>query len=369
MLAAVFQRPGSMEIMEVDTPEIGPDEVLVKVGANTICGTDVRIFRGEKTKGVPLPTVLGHEVAGHVDRVGRNVRGYEVGAPVAISPIIACQRCFYCHNGMENVCLHPSIIGYDVYGGLSEYLRIPAAAVAAGNLFVAHRDVPSEYLALAEPLACCIHGHRRAYQSRTYHMIGEWVNGDGQRVGADGITNRSPTVLIMGAGPIGLFHLQLALLAGASPVIVSEPSAPRRALASRFGAHIAVNPNAEDLACVVSEHTAGLGVDAVIVCIGVPSLINEALHLVRQGGRVILFAGMAAKGWAEVEANLIHYKELEVIGSANSRRADYQSALQLIESGRIQVEAMVTDRFPLRSACAALDKAASGEGIKIAVMP
>jgi L-iditol 2-dehydrogenase len=345
MLAAVFQRPGSMEVMEVPTSDIGPDEVLVKVGANTICGTDVRIFRGEKTKGIPLPTVLGHEVAGHVHKVGRNVRGYEIGAPVAIAPIIACQRCFYCQNGMENVCLHSSIIGYDVHGGLSEYLRVPATAVAAGNIFVAHTDLPAEYLALAEPLSCCIRGHQRS------------------RISLNSF------VLIMGAGPIGLFHLQLALLAGARTVIVSEPSASRRALASSFGAHIAVNPNAEDLADVVSEHTAGLGVDTVIVCIGVPNLINDALHLVRQGGCVTLFAGLAAQGWAEIEANLIHYKELEVIGSANSRRAEYQTALQLIEAGRIQVQAMVTDRFPLRSACAAFDKAASGEGIKIAVMP
>jgi L-iditol 2-dehydrogenase len=344
MLAAVFLRPGQMEVMEVDTPDIGPDEVLVKVGANTICGTDVRIFRGEKTKGIPLPTILGHEMAGYVHKVGQHVRGYEVGAAVAMAPVIACHHCFYCQNGMENVCPNPKIVGYDVKGGLSEYVRIPADAVAAGNLFVAQKDVPSEYLALAEPLACCINGH---YRSRI---------------------DLNSTVLIMGSGPIGLFHLQLSLLAGARAVIVSDPSAPRRAVASRFGAHITVDPTAEDLCLVVSEVTGGLGVDSVIICIGVPGLVNDALNMARQGGRVNLFAGMAAKGWADIESNLIHYKELEVTGSANSRRADYQTALQLIESGRIKVEAMVTDRFPLRSAHEALDKAASGEGIKIAVM-
>lgn len=345
MLAAVFQRPGQMEMMEVDTPEIGPEEVLVKVGANTICGTDVRIFRGEKTKGIPLPTILGHEVAGHVQKVGRNVRGYEVGAPVAMAPVIACHRCFYCQNGMENICPHQKIVGYDVKGGLSEYACIPADAVAAGNLFVAQKDLPSEYLALAEPLACCVNGHQRS----RIHL--------------------NTTVLIMGSGPIGLFHLQLALLAGARTVIVSEPSAPRRAVASTFGAHITVDPTTEDLPTIVFEATGGLGVDSVIICIGVPKLVNDALTLARQGGCINIFAGLAAKGWAEVEANLIHYKELEVTGSANSRRADYQIALQLIESGRINVEAMVTDRFPLRLAHAALDKAASGEGIKIAVLP
>jgi L-iditol 2-dehydrogenase len=262
MLAAVFEKPGQMEMREVDTPEIGPDEVLVKVGANTICGTDVRIFRGEKTKGVSLPTILGHELAGHVQKVGRNVRGYDVGAPVAMAPVIACHRCFYCQHDMENVCPNQKIVGYDVKGGLSEYVRIPADAVAAGNLFVAQKDLPSEYLALAEPLACCVNGHHRSRVSL------------------------NSTVLIMGSGPIGLFHLQLSLLAGARTVIVSEPSAPRRAVASTFGAHITVDPTTEDLPAIVGEATGGLGMDTIIICIGVPRLVNDALTIARQGGRI-----------------------------------------------------------------------------------
>jgi L-iditol 2-dehydrogenase len=236
-------------------------------------------------------------------------------------------------------------VGYDVKGGLSEYVRIPANAVAAGNLFVAQKDLPSEYLALAEPLACCVNGHHRSH------------------------IRMNSTVLIMGSGPIGLFHLQLALLAGARTVIVSDPSTPRRKLATEFGAHLTVDPITENLAAIVSDVTGGLGMDSIILCIGVPSLVNDAFHLARQSGRINLFAGLATKGWAEVEANLIHYKELEVTGSANSRRADFQMALQLIESGRINVEPMVTDRYPLRAAHEALDKAASGEGIKIAVLP
>ena len=345
MLAAVFQEPGQMEVTEVDTPEIGPDEVLIKVGANTICGTDVRIFRGEKTKGIPRPTILGHEMAGYVHKIGQRVRGYEIGALVGVAPVIPCRRCFYCQRGMENVCPHQKVVGYDVRGGLSEYVRLPAEAIEAGNIFVAQKDLPPEYLALAEPLACCVNGHRRS------------------RI------ELNSSVLIMGAGPIGLFHLQLSLLAGARTVVVSEPSAYRRSIASSFGAHITVDPTSEDLASLVSEVTGGIGMDSIVICIGVPRLVNEALHMARLGGRVNIFAGLAAEGWAEIEANLIHYKELEVTGSANSHRADYQTALQLIESGQIKVEAMVTDRFPLRSAREALDKTASGEGIKVAVVP
>lgn len=345
MLAAVFRGPGELEVAEIDTPDIGPDEVLVKVGANTVCGTDVRILRGEKTKGIGRDVVLGHELAGRVAEAGRDVRGFDVGSPVAMAPSIPCLRCYFCRRGMENVCQNKKIMGNVVDGGLAEYVRVPAEAVEAGNLFVAHKDLSPEYLALAEPLACCINGL------------------ENYRVGLD------DTVLILGAGPIGLFHLQLALLSGAGKVIVSNPSEDRRNFAGDLGAHVVVDPMTEDLAEVVAEHTDGLGVDVTVICIGVPTLVNDALRLTRKGGRVNVFAGLAGEGWAEVEANLIHYNELIVTGASDSRRSDYEMALRLIESGRVVVEPMVTHRFPLSEALEAIDKSASGEGIKVAVMP
>ncbi|MBA3951715.1 MAG: alcohol dehydrogenase catalytic domain-containing protein [Rubrobacter sp.] len=345
MLAAVFHGPGELEVAEIDTPKIGPDEVLVKVGANTVCGTDVRILRGEKTRGIAHPVVLGHELAGHVAEVGENVRGYELGAPVVMAPAMACHHCFFCKRGMENLCLNKKIMGNIVDGGLAEYVRIPADAVRAGNLFVAGEDLPSEYLALAEPLACCINGQ------------------ENYRVNLD------DAVLIMGVGPIGLFHLRLALLAGAGTVIVSNRSEARRNFASELGAHVTVDPMSEDLWEVVAEHTDGLGVDVSVICVGKPQLVNDALRVTRKGGRVNVFAGLAGDGWAEVEANLIHYNELVITGASDSRRRDYDTALELIESGRIDAERMVTHRFPLAEAEQAIETSADGEGIKVAVMP
>ncbi len=345
MLAAVFHGPGELEVAEIDTPKIGPDEVLVKVGANTVCGTDVRILRGEKTRGIAHPVVLGHELAGHVAEVGENVRGYELGAPVVMAPAMACHHCFFCKRGMENLCLNKKIMGNIVDGGLAEYVRIPADAVRAGNLFVAGEDLPSEYLALAEPLACCINGQ------------------ENYRVNLD------DAVLIMGVGPIGLFHLRLALLAGAGTVIVSNRSEARRNFASELGAHVTVDPTSEDLWEVVAEHTDGLGVDVSVICVGKPQLVNDALRVTRKGGRVNVFAGLAGDGWAEVEANLIHYNELVITGASDSRRRDYDTALELIESGRIDAERMVTHRFPLAEAEQAIETSADGEGIKVAVMP
>lgn len=344
MIAAVFEGAGKLEVREVETPAVGPGEVLMRVGANTVCGTDLRILRGEKTAGISPPAVIGHEVAGHVAEVGEGVEGFEVGAPVAVSPVIPCSRCFYCKRGMENVCENERVVGYQVPGGLSEYVKIPADALEAGCLFVTE-DLPSEQLALAEPLSCCVYGQHRSP------------------------VELDDTVLVMGAGPIGLFHVQLALLAGAGTVIVSQRSEGRRKLAAEFGAQVVVDPTSEDLSEVVAEHTGGRGVDVVFVCIGVPQLVNDAFRLTRKGGRVNLFAGLAGKGWAEVEANLVHYNELQVTGQTGARRADFETALRLIESGRVETRRMVTHRFPLRDTAEAIEMVSSGAGIKVAVMP
>ncbi len=266
--------------------------------------------------------------------------------PVAMAPVIPDRKCFYCKHGMENACSNRKAMGYEFDGGLSEYVRIPSVAIEAGNLFAAREDLPSEFLALAEPLSCCVNGHRRS------------------RVGIDS------TVLILGGGPIGIFHLQLSLLAGAGTVIVSEPSPFRRDFASGLGAQVVVDPTVEDLPSIVAETTDGLGVDSTIICIGLPQLVNDALTMTRKGGRINIFAGLSGQGWAQVEANLIHYNELEVTGTTAARRSDYEVALRLIESGRVDVKSMVTDRFPLQRASEAIaETMTGGEGLKVAVIP
>lgn len=344
MIAAVFHGPGELEVAEVERPGIGPGEILVKVGANTVCGTDVRILRGEKSRGVRRPSIIGHEFAGRVEEVGEKVGGYEVGASVAMLPMIPCQRCFYCRHDLENICENKRGMGFFYDGGLSEYVRVPAEALETGNLFVAE-DLPPEQLALAEPLACCINGQRRS------------------RVGMD------DAVLVLGAGPIGLLHLQLALLAGARAVVVSDPSEKRRRFARDLGAHVTVDPGDEDVAAVVGEATGGIGADVAIICAGVPGLVNGAMRLTRKGGRVNVFAGLSGEGWAEIEANLIHYNQLEVSGTTDAHRRDYGTALRLIESGRLDAGRMISHRFPLSSVVEAIETAGSGAGIKVAVLP
>jgi L-iditol 2-dehydrogenase len=347
MLAAVLSAVKTLTLKEIPTPAPAPGEVLVRVGADTICGTDLRILRGEKTSHVQMPVVLGHESAGEVVGLGEGVSGYRMGDRVAILPSIADGKCWACRHGLENLCEHPDrqIMGYSVNGALAEYMVVPAAAVDNGNLFVAESDLPYEQLALAEPIGAVVNGQRQ-----TPVLVGD-------------------NVLIMGAGPIGLLHLQVALRSGAKNVIVSQRSPSRRALAERLGATVAVDPTAEDLPDVVSKLTGGRGVDLTIICIGVAELLNEAMLLTRVGGRVNIFAGLAGDGWARIRANLIHYKQLIVTGSSDIRRVDYEVALDLIMGGHIDTAALITHRFPLSEVAAAIEAASGRDAVKVAVLP
>jgi L-iditol 2-dehydrogenase len=343
MQAAVLRAPGQLEVDTVPTPEAGPGEVLLRVGANTLCGTDLRIWRGEKSRGVRFPSVLGHEFAGTVAAVGHGITGFAEGDRAAMCPVVPCGRCVHCLQDRENVCANRRAMGYEYDGGLAEFVRIPAEALASGNLFPVSADVPMEHLSLAEPLACSVNGHRRS----------------GIRLG--------DVVLVIGAGPIGLLHLQLAARAGAGAVIVSEPAPSRRAAAEQLGATHAVAP--EHLHATVGAVTGGVGVDASIVCIGIPALVNDAVALTRKGGNVNIFAGLAGDGRVDIAANDIHYKELVVTGTSAMHRRDYEQALELITSGVVDVASLVTDRVPLTEVVKAFDIAQAGTGLKVAVVP
>jgi L-iditol 2-dehydrogenase len=345
MHAVVYLGSGNLVVKDIDRPEPARGEVLVKVGANTICGTDLRIANGSKSKGVYPPVVLGHELAGTIFELGEGVAGYQVGDKVGMTPSVACNACHQCQEGNFNLCAAAQVLGHDIDGGLAEYFLVPAAAVASGNLIQAPQHLEPEEIALAEPLSCVLHGQT---------LMGLRTN---------------DVVLVIGGGAIGQLHAQLAKVAGARTVIVSEPVESRRKTALTLGADIVVDPLTEDLATIVSASTGGRGADAVIVCIGVPQLVNSALELARQRGKVSLFAGFPKEPAAQIDANLIHYKEISVTGSSNSTISEYKTALALISDGRVNVKALVTHRYGLDEIETALKTAASPEALKVAVEP
>lgn len=345
MLEYLLERPGVLTARDVPRPELRPGDVLLKVEALTLCGSDVRVFTGEKTGGVSWPTVLGHEFSGEVVEVaGAGAGSSLLGARCAVMPWISCGRCTACRRGDTNLCPDMQIFGYQIPGAMAEYVRIPAAAVAAGNLVPLPEGTPPERGALAEPLACVFHGHRRS------------------RLSIDS------TVLILGAGPIGLFHTQLALAAGARLVVVSEPDAARRAHAAGMPRTLAVDPGSQDLRDVVLEVTAHDGVDTTIVCVGVPGLVPIAIDCTRGGGLVNLFAGFGKYGTAEIDLNAVHYRQLELVGNADATISEYRTAVSLLARGAVDAESMVTHRFPLDRAADALEAARSRSGIKVAIV-
>ena len=260
-----------------------------------------------------------------------------------MDPVIPCLSCAYCKNGHENVCQNRQAMGYEFDGAFAEFIRIPAIALKAGNVFKMPEGMSYEAAALAEPLACCINGQRNA----------EVRMGD--------------CVVILGAGPIGLMHAALARLAGARQVIVSEPNAMRRQAAADRGVDHVCDPSSESLDAFVKARTEGLGADVVILAIGVPQLANEALTIVRKGGRVNLFAGFSAGATSEIDVNLIHYNELIVTGASALSRRDYELAMTLLSTGQIDANSLITHRYSVADSLTAFDEAGSGRALKVAI--
>lgn len=330
---------------QVATPDPGPGEVLLAVDATTLCPTDHRIISGEKTTGVQLPVVPGHEVAGRIAAVGGGVEGYPVGAPVALMPGVPCRVCSACRGDLEHLCQRSRMVGYAIDGGFADHMIVPRDALAAGSLVLAGEGVDAAALALAEPLGCVLTGH-----TVTPVRLGD-------------------TVVVLGAGPIGLLHVQVARLSGAQTVVVSQPSAWRRRWAERFGADVVVDPTSDDLAAAVADVTDGVGADVVFVCAGAPTLVDDAIALARPGGAVNVFARVADSGRADIDANAIHYRQVRVSGSSNQRRRDFHRAVGLISTGRVDTAALVTHRFGLDQLDEALATVTARDALKVAIVP
>lgn len=345
MRAVIYKAPGDVEVMDVKRPVLGDGDVLLKVLSNTICGTDLRIAKGIKRKGVIAPRVLGHEVAGEIVQLGANVTGFAVGDTVGLSPTFSCGSCTECQRGLFHLCRNAKVLGHQTDGGLAEFLLVPAQAVRDGVLVPYSVTADPVAISLAEPLSCIIHGQR--FLDISFGDV----------------------VLVIGGGAIGLMHAKLAKLAGAGTVILSEPVEFRRAIAAEFGADVTVDPTTENLVQIVTDLTNGDGADVVIVCIGVPALVNDALTLARKHARVSLFAGFPTDELTAIDSNLIHYKELTIVGSSNSNVVDYQQAIGLIESGAIDTARLVTHRFNVDQYEDAVDMINHPNALKVAIIP
>ncbi|MDR4949754.1 zinc-dependent dehydrogenase [Neobacillus cucumis] len=340
MKAAIFYGPNELKLEEINKPEINEHEVLVKVKVSAVCGTDVRIFEGKKTKGVRTPSVIGHELVGVIQEVGDQVKGYFEGERVGIMPVIPCGKCYYCLNGRENVCANRTAIGYEFDGGFAEYVRIPRTALEAGNLVKIPDHISFEQAVVTEPLACCLNGQRKAN------------------------VKMGDVVVVIGGGPIGLMHVQLAKIAGAKSIILSEPIDHRREKGLIAGADYAIDPTKDSLEDLVLSETDGLGADVVLMAIGIPFLVNSSAKLLKKGGTLNLFAGFTNGVLSEIDPNVIHYNEININGTSSLTRSDYHKSLSLIASGQINTEVITTTGYSLEDIEQAIEDVKNGKGMK-----
>jgi len=336
MRVLAYRGPGALALEERERPRAAAGEVVVHVDACSICGTDLRIAAGShRAYADAAGRVPGHEIAATVVEVGDGAAARE-GARVFVAPNYGCGRCRACLRGDVNLCATPRAVGITEDGGFAELLRLPRELVEQDNLLAVREDADAAAVAIAEPLACALRGSRAC------------------RIALGDV------VVVFGAGPIGLLHTALAVLAGAGEVHVCEPNDERRERALAWGAS----------AGYADATQLPTGVDVVIVAAPVPAAQQRALELAGPGGRVNFFAGLAReRSRVELDTNLIHYKELLVTGTTASTNEECRDALELILDGRIDTTALIGGRFDLADAHEAFELAGSGRALKVVIEP
>jgi L-iditol 2-dehydrogenase len=339
MKAALFEKPHSLRVIDKPLRQLREGELLVKVEACGICGTDVHIVEGT-SRSTP-PVVLGHEYAGIVDDAGKVSAvspALQEGARVAVDPNIACGTCYYCRRGLIHLCRNLRALGVDIDGGMAEYCIVPAQ-----QAYVLPGDMSPEVSAFVEPLSCAIHGIDRAN------------------------IRAGDVVIILGGGTIGLLMLQLAKNAGASAVIIVEPLAEKRTIASHLGAAVTIDPGAEKIRDAILDRVPE-GADVVIECVGKTATMELAVQLARRGGTVEFFGVSPLGATIPIEPNLVYFKELTIVGSYVNPHT-FDRSIALLKSGTVDISLFVIHSFPLAGVEEALRYQKDGKTLKSIVRP
>ncbi|WP_433213621.1 zinc-dependent dehydrogenase [Microtetraspora malaysiensis] len=346
MKVARFHAPGDIRIEDVAEPVAGAGEVKIRVRNCSTCGTDVKIHKHGHHHIRP-PRVMGHEIAGEVVGVGEGVTGWEPGDRVQVIAAIPCGQCEECRRGHMTVCPNQESMGYHYDGGFAQYMVVPAKVLAVGGLNRIPDELGFAEASVAEPLACVLNGQELA-------RVGE---GD--------------DVVVMGAGPIGCLHVRLARSRGAGRVFLADLNADRLAMAAAL-----VRPDATicagdtDVVDEVLKLTGGRGADVVITAAASGAAQQQALQMAARQGRVSFFGGLPKDDpIIQVDSNLVHYRELTIVGANGSSPAHNARALQLIAEGAVPVSDLITHRLPLAEVLDAIDIVSRGAAIKVTIEP
>mgnify|MGYP002801480850 FL=1 len=337
MKASRFLGNKTFAVTDLPTPHAGPGELVLRNQVCGVCGTDVHIYHGEPgSADVNPPVVLGHEYSGEVVEVGEGVTGFAVGDHVTVDPNIYCGHCAYCQNGKKQLCPSMEAIGVTRDGGFAQYSRIPAS-----QAFKLEPTVPWEAAAMAEPLACCLHG----------------IDLAGIQVG--------DKVCVVGGGAIGLLMVQLAKLSGASQIVLSEPNEKRRQVGLQLGANAALDPTRPDAQEPFAQVLDG-GANVVIECVGNVPAVKSAFQFAGKGATVLLFSVPKVDATFDLPLFDVYKKELTIKGSFVNPDT-HARAVALINSGKVDFGPIITHRFTLDQLPEAIAMQMSDASIKVVV--
>jgi L-iditol 2-dehydrogenase len=343
---AVFYAPLDVRLEEVPEPTPGPGEVKLRIRNTSTCGTDVKIFKNGHPNMSP-PQVMGHEIAGEIVEVGPDVAGWAPGDRVQVIAAIPCGRCEECARGRMTVCPNQTSMGYQYPGGFAEYMVVPKAVLDVDGLNRIPDNLTFAEASVAEPFACAINAQELV-------RVGE--NDD---------------VMVVGSGPIGCLHVRLARSRGARRVFLADLNRGRLDQAADI-----VKPDAAicsgevDIIEAVKQLTDGRGVDVAITAAAAGVTQEQALQYVARQGRISFFGGLPKDNPViSVDSNLVHYRELMLMGANGSSPQHNKRALDLISTGAVPVADLITHRLPLDRVLDAFQIVAGGEGIKVTVEP
>jgi L-iditol 2-dehydrogenase len=344
--AATFYAPGDIPLQQIPEPDFAPGEVNIRVPASTMCGTHVKISRSGHPN-MSAPQVMGHEIAGEIVDVGAGVDGWAAGDRVQVIAAIPDGTCPDCLAGHQAICPNQLSMGYQFPGGFAEYLIVPPEVLAVDGLTRIPEGVGYAEASLAEPLACVLNGQELA-------RVGE---GD--------------TVVVIGSGPIGCLHVRLARARGAGRVILIDLNPDRLAAAAALvSPDLTVATDTQDPVAAVLDATDGRGADVVITAAASGSAQEQGLQMLARRGRLSLFGGLPKDApTITVDANLVHYRELTLVGVNGSTPAHNKRALELIASQDVPVTDLITHRLPLDRVLDGIEIVARGEAIKVTIEP
>ena len=326
MKASVCYKQNDLRTEDLPIPEISDNEVLIKMLACGLCGTDIQKIRGDS---VNKPTVLGHEVVGEIVKKGKNVSKFEIGDRVITAIHVPCFTCHYCNKGHYTICEQFRTNNIDP-GGFAEFIRIPELHLNHLTHKVSN-NVTDEEATLIEPIACCLHGLKQAD------------------------IRPNDSVLIMGAGTIGILHAQLAKIKGANKVIVSDMSKFKLQKALNVGCDYAINIREKNIIDEVNKITDGQGVDVIVIAAGVSSLVADAVNMVRRAGKIIVFSGFDKNKLVTLDVSRFFKDEISIIGTYSVTPYEFPEALDLLEKRKLNTKEMITHVYPLNKLSEAID--------------